>query len=159
MHFFPTQFPLSFSLILPFLLSNRKMTVKVTSTFDLPFRYPSTAAFAASRKALLGAEHAAAFDYPATKLASTTEKKANKIVKVPLQSESDTIYGVHINRFSHEPTHQFRRARHLIDISKIFEIAKRAPKGALLHCHFDAMLPPSELISIANGMERYAHSD
>jgi adenosine deaminase CECR1 len=128
------------------------MTIKTTSTFDIPTRYPSTAAYAKSREDLLEAENAAAFDYTAVKSASSTERKANKIVKALLELESDTLYGVHHNGSGHEPAHQFRRSKHLIDDSKLLEIAKRAPKGALLHCHFDAMLPPSALISIAAGM-------
>lgn len=124
----------------------------VASIFTIPPSYPSTTAYAESRAALLEVEHAAAFDYSACKSASPTEKKANDIVKALLDLESSTVYGVHHNGLGHEPAHQFRRARHLIDESKIFEIAKRAPKGALLHCHLDAMLPPQELIEIATGM-------
>lgn len=129
-----------------------KMTVKTSPSFDIPPRYSSTTAYAESREALLEAEHAAAFDYAAAKSASATERTADKIVKGLLELESDSLYGVHHNGTGHEPAHQFRRSKHLIDNSKVFEIAKRAPKGALLHCHFDAMLPPSELISIATGM-------
>ena len=33
-------------------------------------------------------------------------------------------------------------AKHIIDTTELLSIAKRAPKGALLHCHLDAMLPP-----------------
>ncbi len=68
-----------------------------------------------------------------------------------LELKSNTLYGVHRDGSSHEPADQFRRFKHFIDNS---EVAKRAPKGALLHCHSDAMLPPSELISIAQGMKK-----
>ena len=128
------------------------MASKLLPPSIIPPRYSSTSAYAKSREALLEAEHEVAFDYAASKSALDTERKANEIVKSLLELESDTLYGVHHNGLGNELAHQFRRSKHLIDNSKILEIAKRAPKGALFHCHFDAMLPPSELISIATGM-------
>lgn len=122
------------------------------NTINIPSRYTSTEDYAASRAALVDAENEAAFDYSAVASASAVEKKANTIVKALIRLESETLYGVHGDGSGHEPAHQFRRAKHLIDSSKIFEIARKAPKGALLHCHFDAMLPPSELIEIATRM-------
>jgi adenosine deaminase CECR1 len=77
---------------------------------------------------------------------------ANKVVKALLERESDILFGIHHNGSGHEPAHQFRHLKHPIDNSKVFEVAKRAPKGALLHCHFDAVVPSSELISTAHGM-------
>lgn len=120
---------------------------------EIPTRYKCTNDYAASREALVKAEHEASFDYLAAKSASPAEKEANVVLKMLIRAESETIYGIRNDGSGHEPAHQFRRAKHLIDSSKIFQIAKSAPKGALLHCHFDAMLPPSELISTAKGMK------
>jgi hypothetical protein len=98
------------------------MTIKTTSTFDIPTSYPSTTAYANSREALLEAENAAAFEYAAVKPASNTEIKANKIVKALLDLESDTLYGVHHNGSGHELAHKFRRSKHLIDDSELLRV-------------------------------------
>ncbi len=92
--------------------------------------------------------------------ASAAENGANEIVKGLLELESDTLYYVNRNCSDHEPAHQFSRSKHLIDNSKIFEVAKLAPKGALLYYQFDAMLPPSELIFVAPGITNmYVRTD
>ncbi|KAL6803305.1 Metallo-dependent hydrolase [Trichoderma sp. SZMC 28013] len=42
----------------------------------------------------------------------------------------------------------------IINKTKLFGIASKMPKGAHLHIHFNACLPPSVLLGIAKGMDR-----
>ena len=55
---------------------------------------------------------------------------------------------------SRHPGDQFLYNQPLIEETKVFRVAKRMPKGAHLHIHFNACLLPNVLIDIAKDMDR-----
>lgn len=107
----------------------------------VPSSYTNEEAYWSVRKALQISEKTLSFS--AGLVPSSVELEASKIVRALKQQEKDTLYGKLDDAGSFiEHAHQYMPAKHIIDKSRLMEIAKMAPKGALLHCHLDAMLPP-----------------
>lgn len=119
---------------------------------DIPTKYSSKKAYFAARDSLIADEHSLSFTASAE--SSPLEIAASKIVDTLKHHERTTLYGQRDDAGSYlEHAHQYLHAKDVIDSARLFEIAKRAPKGALLHAHFDAMLPPSSLLELARDRE------
>ncbi|KAG9191576.1 adenosine deaminase CECR1 [Alternaria panax] len=120
-------------------------------TPNVPSTYPNESAYWSAREALQADEKSLAFT--AGLRFTPTESRASTIVSALRAQEKETLYGRIDDAGSFiEHAHQYMPAKHIIDTTKLLSIAKRAPKGALLHCHLDAMLPPLDsLIKSARG--------
>ena len=117
---------------------------RMNSRPPLPDHYVSARLVIAQAKASL------AFDNKALSTASRTERTANELVQAIKQAETKDL-----NRDEAlpgcGPGQSYWRMKRMVEKSNIAELAKEAPKGALLHCHFDAMLPPAVLLGFARG--------
>ncbi|KAB2574855.1 Metallo-dependent hydrolase [Lasiodiplodia theobromae] len=111
-------------------------------------RYANKDDYLTARAALIAAEQAHSFR--ATLSPSTPlEARANAILHALKQQDEAELHTMHPNGTGFELGHKFLHGLSTIASSKIFAIAARAPKGALLHCHFDAILPPELLLADA----------
>ncbi|KAL2275041.1 hypothetical protein FJTKL_02580 [Diaporthe vaccinii] len=112
-------------------------------------------------------EAALGFEWKCTSRASTKEQRVNRILQNLKRHDEENVY-------SKEPPRQgvtgqlhprfagdhFLSNKALIDRTEVFKLAKRAPKGAHLHIHFNACLQPNVLLDIASEMEQmYITSD
>lgn len=113
-----------------------------------------------ARDALIKAEKSTAFDAEVIANASEIEKKASDIVRGIRNHDWDTIYHM-------PPSHKRRcpdtdniivektAGEHflgnvdLINQTRLFQVARKMPKGAHLHVHFNSCLPPKFLIKQA----------
>ncbi|KAF1957816.1 cat eye syndrome critical region protein 1 [Byssothecium circinans] len=116
--------------------------------------------FKSRRAALVNAEVDHGWDRDARKGASETEKKAAFIVRELREFERDCpgVFGNIASEAIPPSTArdmggQFLTNKERIETkSKLFEIAWEAPKGALLHLHFNAELSPETLLEQARKM-------
>lgn len=117
----------------------------------VPSSYNDEASYWAARKALMADEKKLSFRAGVT--STPTETAASRIVAALKTKEKETLYGKLDDAGSFiEHAHQYLPAKDIIDSTRLLEIARRAPKGALLHCHLDAMLPPLDsLVKAARG--------
>lgn len=106
----------------------------------------SSAAYASAREALIQAEQTMSF--VGNEDPSQLEQTASLIVQKLKNWEEVNTHSIHPNGTGFELGHKFLHGLATISKSRILEIAKRAPKGALLHCHLEAMLRPSESLLI-----------
>ncbi|KAJ5609943.1 hypothetical protein N7510_006662 [Penicillium lagena] len=104
--------------------------------------------YEAARLALQQEEQQQAFDFAFKQDQSALEVQANKIFERIRITEHERILSVS----GPEADKKFYSALSAIETSDLMRIARRAPKGALLHCHFDAMLPPETMIPVAQEM-------
>lgn len=112
-------------------------------------------------------EAALGFEWKCTSSASTKEQRVNYILQALKRHDEENIYAKEPPR--HSVTGQshprfagdhFLSNKALIDKTKVFKLAKRVPKGAHLHIHFNACLQPDVLLKIAGEMEQmYITSD
>jgi adenosine deaminase CECR1 len=80
------------------------------------------------------------------------EIKAGSVVdKIRLEEQSLQV--VYNDGSGWEQGHKFLHGRADIEQSKIMAIASKAPKGCLLHCHFEFLLPPKALLADARNQE------
>lgn len=110
------------------------------------------------RNHLLAGETARAWDAKARISASETEKKASKVIYQLREHEREHLFGNVASEAIPGPETrdmggQFLTNREHIRRSKIFEISRKAPKGAELHLHFNAELHPVELLNRAEALE------
>jgi adenosine deaminase CECR1 len=96
--------------------------------------YVSKSEYMSARAKLVAEQNSYAFDTNVT--LNADEKAANDILHA--------IYMDDFKRWSAEgletpPSHNFFRARSLIDRTRIFALLKKMPKGALLHAHNTAL--------------------
>lgn len=108
------------------------------------------------REALLEQEKAQRSDYVFRQSITPMAAEACAIVARILAQERRTIW---TNQYEHEmakqtgvnyfPGMMFTLARERMERTKSWEIVRRMPKGALLHCHLDAMIDIEWLITQA----------
>ncbi|KAF2466065.1 Metallo-dependent hydrolase [Lindgomyces ingoldianus] len=116
------------------------------------------ARYAENRQQLLQDEEATSWDLPARQSASEAEIKAGQIIWKLREFERDVLFGNIPSEAIPGPKTldmggQFLTNKSRIEgSSKIFEIAKDVPKGALLHLHFNAELNPGRLLEEARSM-------
>ncbi|KAL7798862.1 hypothetical protein V8C43DRAFT_276451 [Trichoderma afarasin] len=100
-----------------------------------------------ARESLVNAEKA--HGYEGLVQRTTLETKAEDIIQRLKEWEDKNIYGVKSDGSGHEAGHRFFHGLDLVPDSKLFDIAIKAPKGCLLHCHYDCLLPPDTALSDA----------
>lgn len=112
-----------------------------------------------NRTRLLQAEDENSWDHHARKSASETERMAGAILRGIREFERKVTFGNWPSEAIPDPETrdmggQFLTNKDRIEQqSKIFEIAKLVPKGAILHLHFNAELHPKRLLEEARKME------
>ncbi|KAF7957701.1 hypothetical protein EAE96_003272 [Botrytis aclada] len=120
--------------------------------FDTPEDYDK------ALQSLQLAERRTAFDAKAEELASEVEKKAAKMVQRITDFDWENTYGKSVDAKG-LATENRTQGEHflgnvgLINDTKLFEIAKRMPKGAHLHIHFNSCLPAQFLIQQARDID------
>lgn len=112
------------------------------------------------RQALLKEEADNAWDYDArTKGVSENEKRAAIIIRELREYERRVVFGNNASEAIPGPETRDMGGKFLTNKeriesrSKLFEIAKEVPKGALLHLHFNAELNPERLLQEAQSMD------
>lgn len=98
------------------------------------------------RKRLIASEKALRFDYAARNAATEVELNASKVIAGIKHAETNSLWRETDLTY---PGMQFLYTPNLLRRSKLFEIINKMPKGALLHSHFDAMVPPTMLLQWA----------
>lgn len=115
--------------------------------------------YAKTHNSLLTAEANEAWDCTAINNASAMELRAALIIRALREYERVVIFGNTASEAIPGPDTldmggQFLTNKTRIEgRSKIFQIAKEVPKGALLHLHFNAELNPERLLKEANSMK------
>ncbi|KAH8888576.1 adenosine/AMP deaminase [Thozetella sp. PMI_491] len=104
-------------------------------------------------------EKALAFDYQCRKRASEVQELADLVLQAVRRADDQDVYqaaekrpgyaGQMHPRFMGD---HFLSNADLIEQTKLFAIARKMPKGAHLHIHFNSNLPPEVLINIAKDM-------
>lgn len=139
------------------------MTVKVPSgeSYAIPSKshLTSSDAYAKARAVLVKAERSLGFLGSAE--SSELEQSASRLLTEIKKWEETNVHAVHGDGSGFEAAHKYLHGLDVIQSSAILEIAKQAPKGALLHCHLEAMLRPSEslLIDARNQTNLYIRTD
>ena len=117
---------------------------------------PGFEVFATSRQNLINSEKEAAWYAPAKLRASRAERDAQQIIfRIREAERIDTeLFGnlpseAIPNANTRDMGGRFLANKPRIERSKIFEIARRMPKGAHLHIHFNSELPPDVLLPLA----------
>jgi len=111
------------------------------------------------RSDLLKAEKEKAWDRKAEDNASDSEKQAGAIIRAIREYERDAVFGSIPreelpDKDSLDMGGQFLTNKDRIEQrSKVYEIAKEVPKGAILHLHFNAELHPKLLLQEARRNE------
>ncbi|KUI53084.1 Adenosine deaminase CECR1-A [Cytospora mali] len=120
-----------------------------------------------NREELRRRERALDFEWKCAGSATPREHKANRILQALRRHDEETVYGAQTPRegfggqlhprFAGD---HFLYNKDLIDRTKVFRLARKAPKGAHLHIHFNACLRPNVLLEIAREMgQMYITSD
>ena len=113
--------------------------------------FSSTEVYLQARSNLIRDEHAySCYD---NSTINPLEAKAGRIVETLKKWEERNHHGVQTDGTGNEAGHKFIYNVPSISTSSLFAIALQAPKGALLHCHFEAILPPEGIIRDARGQE------
>lgn len=114
-----------------------------------------------SRDQVFRQEKTLDFDFRCRDRATDLEKRVDTIIQNLKRQDCESIYdsaspqkgfgGQLHKRF---PGDHFLTNVDLINKTALLEVARRMPKGAHLHIHFNACLLPHVLLDIAKGMER-----
>ena len=121
--------------------------------------FSTTEQYLAAVQKLKEAEAATNFDAFQKENATVLEKKAAELVKKVRDYDWDNTYGASIDAKDGSLTGKRNQGQHflgnvdLINQTELIKIAKKMPKGAHLHIHFNACLPPSFLIEHARNID------
>lgn len=118
-----------------------------TSSFAVPETYASIEDYAAARKALIAAERNLGYEGRAQRTA--LEAQADEILLKLKAWEEYNHHGINSDGSGHEAGHRFLHGLDSVTNSKLLAVSLKAPKGCLLHCHYDAMIPPETIFSDA----------
>ena len=123
------------------------------------YNFSTEAEYNVARAALIEAEKAAAFDARVIATASDIEKKANDIVRGIRNYDWDKTYNMppsskRVDKdgnilVENTAGEHFLSNVELINKTELFKVARKMPKGAHLHVHFNSCLPPKFLIQEA----------
>ena len=123
-------------------------------------RMKDVAEYYAHREELQRHEDVLSFDFRCKMKASQRERHANLILQ-KLRTRDEQRYREAPKRIGYGGQEhgcfagdRFLTNRTLIEQMDLFRVARRLPKGAHLHIHFNACLLPSVLLNIAKGMDR-----
>jgi adenosine deaminase CECR1 len=131
--------------------------------FDEEPSNPATLAqFTTQRALLLEREKVMGFDYQCEIDAEPYEVAANRVIQTVVEADQETIYGNEAGKREGYAGQQHPRVFgdhflsnvDLIEKTKLFNIARKMPKGGHLHIHFNANLAPEFLIKIAAEMRQ-----
>ncbi|OAA80785.1 adenosine deaminase [Akanthomyces lecanii RCEF 1005] len=118
-------------------------------------------AYLQARNQLCEAEASIAFEHRCRMRATPLEQAVDGILHRLRCLDQERVYGAAEARLGHRGQRHPRFAGdhflgnvNLINQTRLFDVASRMPKGAHLHIHFNACLPPAVLLGIAKGMER-----
>lgn len=127
------------------------------------------------REELRRREAALGFEYRSARAGTAREHRADRILQALRRRDDEAVYGAAAPRreegggdggdgdgegHARFAGDHFLSNRGLIDRTGVFGLARRAPKGAHLHIHFNACLRPGVLLEVARGMEHmYITSD
>jgi adenosine deaminase CECR1 len=108
-----------------------------------------------ARAALIARESLQSFDGQAIATASPLERRANEIVEAIRENDNKAVYGTLKDRHGRQrfAADHFLGNVDLINQTELLRVAKKMPKGAHLHCHFNSCLRPEFLIEHARGRE------
>lgn len=121
----------------------------------------SAQAYFAARGGLIELERTMGFEHKCRYSATDLEHRVDEILQRLRRVDDETVYAgasprcdergqVH-RRFAGD---HFLSNVELIEQTALFRVASRMPKGAHLHIHFNACLPPAVLLGIAKTMDR-----
>ncbi|KDQ18077.1 hypothetical protein BOTBODRAFT_29392 [Botryobasidium botryosum FD-172 SS1] len=103
-----------------------------------------------SRASLIGKELAGRRDYQYLSIASSAEKEAERIVREIRQHEAETVWNSVHEGIPHVfPGMGFLTAKNIIKTTRLYQILKKMPKGALLHAHMDGTVDSGILLRLA----------
>ncbi|TQV96658.1 hypothetical protein V2A60_002956 [Cordyceps javanica] len=122
---------------------------------------PDVDGYQQARSQLCEAEASLAFDHRCRLRATSLEAAVDGILHRLRRLDRESVYECAEPRPGHGGQKHPRFAGDhflsnvdLIDQTRLLDVARRMPKGAHLHIHFNACLPPSVLLGIAKGMDR-----
>ncbi|KAN0077187.1 hypothetical protein V8E55_011042 [Tylopilus felleus] len=99
---------------------------------------------------LINEDRALRTDHDITRHISSTELRADRVVRAIRSKDAETLWGVEHDDVPHPfPGMEFLTGRKIIMKSKLFEILRTMPKGALLHVHQYATVEASFLLKLA----------
>lgn len=119
------------------------------------------------RVEIVRCEGTLAWDFRCKTLASKGERHADRIIQALKRRDKARIFDKAAPRSGYGgqlhprfPGDHFLSNLDLIEETELIKVAKKMPKGAHLHIHFNACLPPQVLLDIAAKMEHmYISSD
>jgi adenosine deaminase CECR1 len=142
--FSPRRLPFKRSPSIQLFFAHSKF-VKMTDSMDFAHvRHKSVEDFLTARDSLVQAEYNQSTFSGAEQTA--LEVKAGSIVDKIRDWEEKSLHSVHNDGSGWEQGHKFLHGLTKIEKSKLMAIASKAPKGCLLHCHFEFLLPPKPLL-------------
>ncbi|KAJ6438902.1 Ent-kaurene oxidase-like protein [Purpureocillium lavendulum] len=116
--------------------------------------------YLAQRESVLGVERGLAFDSRCRQRATALERRAARIVTALRRRDDEDVYSRAAAREGHAGQRHRRFAGDhflsnvdLIARTGLFAAARRLPKGAHLHIHYNACLPPRVLLDVARTMD------
>ncbi|GJN73695.1 hypothetical protein PLICBS_007778 [Purpureocillium lilacinum] len=120
-----------------------------------------TERYFAHRASVLGVERGLAFDSRCRLRATALERRAARILAALRRLDDAEVYAQAAPRKGYAgQTHRRFAGDHflsnveLIGQTRLFAAARRMPKGAHLHIHYNACLPPRVLLDVAKTMDR-----
>jgi adenosine deaminase CECR1 len=123
--------------------------------------FQSTEDYYKQRNEIERREKTLAFDFRLSATASVRECRADLVIQQLKILDKESVYdaaepkiGFGGQRHRRFPGDHFLSNAPLITQTHLFAVAKRMPKGAHLHIHFNACLLPHVLLDIAKGMSR-----
>ncbi|KAL7785900.1 hypothetical protein V8C37DRAFT_405679 [Trichoderma ceciliae] len=122
---------------------------------------PSVDEYDEMRKLVVSREEALSFDARHRSRATEKERRVDAIIHEARRRDAAEVFACEPPRKGYRgqlhprfPGDHFLSNVDLINKTDLFKIASKMPKGAHLHIHFNACLPPDVLLDIAKGMER-----
>ncbi|PNY27610.1 Adenosine deaminase-like protein [Tolypocladium capitatum] len=117
--------------------------------------------YLATRAGILRLERGVGFDSRCRVRATSLEQQASSIIQALRRRDEARVYDCAEHRRGHAgQTHRrfagdrFLSNLNLIHQTALFDVARHMPKGAHLHIHYNACLPPRVLLDVAKGMDR-----
>lgn len=106
-------------------------------------------------------EQALAFDFVCFTNASEKEREANAILQLLRQKDKELVFekalpwtGYQNQSHKRHPSDHHLTNLDLVEDTQIFRVARRMPKGAHLHIHFNSCLEASFLLDLAKEQEK-----
>lgn len=117
------------------------------SSFESPVTFESVEEYLKARDSLISAERMIGFESRAKR--SPLETEAEEIVQTLKAWEEHNHHGVQVDGSGVDAGHRYFHGINAVSKSKLLHISQKAPKGCMLHSHFDAMLPPETILEDA----------